>query len=145
LRDPKERLFHLLELELGAKPKDIQRIPPGTMDLFVEVGQLCREVDTFLAKKAQETAPMLRVRLFAQGLEWTDKLNALQRKINVRRDELFAELETMNELWQAAPAIGAPTRPATLPLERLEQIFRVQSYIGRWTAQLQERLVQLAL
>src|SRR5687768_16897340 len=39
LREPKERLVHLLELETGGKPKDIQRIPPGTMDLFVEIGQ----------------------------------------------------------------------------------------------------------
>src|SRR4051812_33187546 len=37
LREPKDRLQHLLELELGAKPKDIQRIPAGTMDEFFEV------------------------------------------------------------------------------------------------------------
>src|SRR6186713_3268751 len=47
LREPRDRLLHLLELEQGTKPSDIQRIPPGTMDLFVEVGQLCRDVDAF--------------------------------------------------------------------------------------------------
>jgi hypothetical protein len=42
-----ERLLHLLELELGSRPRDVQRIPSGTMDLFVEVGQVCHEVDRF--------------------------------------------------------------------------------------------------
>src|SRR6266545_1175670 len=42
LREPKERLRHLLELELGALPKDIQRIPSELMDLSLEIGQACR-------------------------------------------------------------------------------------------------------
>src|SRR6266571_3501873 len=42
LREPKTRLQHLLELEAGAKPNDIQQLPSGTMELFIEVGQLCR-------------------------------------------------------------------------------------------------------
>src|SRR5688500_7123106 len=51
LREPRDRLIHLLELELGQKPRDIQKIPPGTMDLFVEVGQTCRDADAFLAER----------------------------------------------------------------------------------------------
>ena len=31
-----------------------------------------------------------------------------------------------------------------LPLDRLEQIYRALSYVGRWTEQIQERAVQLA-
>src|SRR6266478_7291458 len=34
LREPKERLRHLLELERGTKPEDIQRIPSDLMDVF---------------------------------------------------------------------------------------------------------------
>src|SRR5882672_11260819 len=41
LRRPQERLQHLLELELGAKPDYLQQIPNDAMDLFAEVGQLC--------------------------------------------------------------------------------------------------------
>ena len=63
LREPKERLLHLLELE-AAKPKDVQRIPPGTMDLFVEVGQLCRDVDAFIVEQAKVTSPLLKVQMF---------------------------------------------------------------------------------
>jgi len=144
LREPRDRLLHLLELEQGAKPADIQRIPPGTMDLFVEVGQLCRDADTFLAERRNVTSPLLKVQMFERGLEWTDKLQALQQRINAKRDELSAELQSMNAVWESAPAIGSPQRAAALPLERLEQIYRVFSYIARWSEQIQERTVQLA-
>jgi hypothetical protein len=144
LREPKERLLHLLEVELGGKPKDIQRIPPGTMDLFVEVGQTCRDVDAFIAERAKVTSPLLKVQLFEQGMDWTEKLNQLQQKINSKRDELTTELVQLNTVWEAAPAVGSPERVNALPLERLEQIYRVFSYVARWTEQLQERVVQLA-
>src|SRR5438034_1253303 len=42
LREPKSRLQHLLELELGAKPANLQSIPPDLMDVFLEVSQACR-------------------------------------------------------------------------------------------------------
>ena len=144
LREPKDRLLHLLELELGGKPKDIQRIPPGTMDLFIEVGQTCKDVDAFLAGKADVTSPMLKVKFFQQAMTWTDKLQALQSKINTLRDSLMAELRQMNAVWQGAPAIDSAERAKALPLERLEQVYRAFSYVARWSDQLQERNVQLA-
>lgn len=145
LREPRDRLLHLLELELGAKPSDIQRIPPGTMDLFVEVGQLCRDVDGFLTEKAGVTSPLLKVKIFELGMEWTDRLNELQKKINAKRAELNAELRSLNARWESAPPVGDPARPAALPLERLEQLYRVCSYVARWSEQTQERVVQLAM
>ena len=144
LREPRERLLHLIELELGKKPSDIQKIPPGTMDLFVEVGQTCRDADAFLTEKSKVTSPLLKVQMFERGQEWSDKLNALQRKINAKREELSAELRDLNSVWQKAPALGSPHRVAALPLERLEQIYRVFSYIARWSEQIQERVVQLS-
>jgi len=45
----------------------------------------------------------------------------------------------MNSIWEAtAPA-------AALPLDRLEEIYRSFSYINKWSAQLQERIVQLSI
>lgn len=145
LREPRDRLLHILELELGARPKDVQRIPPGTMDLFVEIGQLCRDVDQFLKERSNTTSPLMKVQAFRTGMEWTDKLQRLQQDISRRRDVLMEELKALNEIWQKAPPAGAPGRSDTLPLERLEQIYRVLSYIARWTEQIQERIVQLAM
>ena len=61
LREPKERLQHLLQLELGAPPPNTQRIPSDLMDLSLEVGKACREADAFLAEKAKVTSPLLQV------------------------------------------------------------------------------------
>ena len=144
LKEPKDRLLHLFELETGEKTKDIQRIPPGTMDFFAQVGQMCRDVDAFLIEKEKASSPMVKVQLFEKGMDWSDRLNELQAELNARQAELATELEGMNPLWEAAPVSG-PDRQKFLPLERLEQIYRTFSYISRWTSQLQERAVQLAI
>ena len=145
LKEPRERLLHLLELELGGKPKDIQRIPPGTMDLFVEVGQTCRDCDEFLKKKATATSPILKLQLMQAGMEWMDRLIDLQGRVRAMGDSLSTELNGMNAVWAAAPQVGDPARVAALPLERLEQVYRAMSYVARWTGQIQERVVQLAV
>ncbi len=144
LREPRDRLAHLLQLERGTPPRDIQRIPPGTMDLFIEVGQLCRDVDTHLAASAGADSPMLRLGRLRAGLEWVERLTALQRRINAQRDVLTDEVRGLNLVWADAPPIGAPERAERLPLERLEEIYRVLSYAMRWTGQIQERLTRLA-
>lgn len=144
LREPKERLLHLLELETGERPKDVQRIPPGTMDLFVEIGQTCREVDSFLAGRSKVTSPLLKVQLFARGQEWTEQLLALQQKVNAKREALAAELQAMNPDWEVAGRLTGEQRKSALALERLEPLYRVFSYVARWTEQLQERVVQLS-
>lgn len=144
LREPKDRLLHLIELEQGKAPSDIQRIPPGTMDLFVEVGQMCRDADGFLKEKPTEVSPMLKLKVMQESMEWTEKLSDLQTKIHALRQSLEKELSLMNAVWEFAPPPGSPERLGKLPMERLEQIYRTFSYVSRWTEQIQERTVQLA-
>jgi hypothetical protein len=145
LKDTRERLLHILELETGAPPSDIQRIPPGTMDLFVEVGQTCRDCDAFLARRASSDSPMFRLQTMREGFGWNDRLSALKHRIDSRRAELESELASFNPVWDAAPTDDILARRSSLPLERLEQIYRVMSYISRWTSQIQERVVQLSI
>jgi curved DNA-binding protein CbpA len=145
LREPKERLRHLLELERGNQVEDVQKISPGTMDLFVKISQLCRQTDAFLAEKASVTSPMLKVRLFESGMALADKLNLQVGHLNGRREKLFAQMRNLNMAWETAPPVGSSTRLHVLPCSRLEHIYRDFSYLKRWTQQLQERLVQLSL
>ena len=144
LREPKDRLLHLLELELGSRPKEVQVVPPGAMELFLEVGQLCRNVDAFLAERATITSPILKVQLLDRAREWTDKLITLRERIQATRLELESKLKSLNPVWDEAPAPGLPHRAQVLALGGLEQLHRDFSYISRWQAQLQERLVQLS-
>jgi len=142
LRDPKERLLHLLELELGAKPAQVQSIPPDLMDLFMEVGQLCRKADSLRAEKARTTSPLLQVNLFEATQQLTLELSGLQQRMNSRRDELIIELKALDELW-GQKASSSELRERGL-LRRLEELYRLFSYFLRWSSQIQERIVQLS-
>lgn len=140
LAEPKSRLLHLLELELGAKPGDIQQIPAALADLFAEVAAACRSADGFLAEKARATSPLLQVQFFERGLAWMDQLNALQTELNRRREQMTGELKALDEKWAGA---DAGSRPEMLPA--LEELYRLFSYFNRWNGQIQERVVQLSL
>ena len=139
LTDPNLRLLHLLELELGAKPKDIQQIPAALADLFAEVAGVCRDADGFLAEKAKVTSPLLQVQLFERGQDWVEKLNVLQRKLNELREQLSGRLKLLDEKWMAADAVA---RREILP--KLEELYRLFGYFNRWNNQIQERGVQLS-
>jgi curved DNA-binding protein CbpA len=138
LAEPKLRLRHLLELELGAEPKDIQQIPAALADLFAEVANSCRSADIFLAEKSQTTSPLVQVQFFERGQDWVEKLNGLQRKLNELREELTVELKSLDAQWISA---NAPTEI----LPKLEELYRLFSYFNRWNGQIQERVVQLSL
>jgi DnaJ-domain-containing protein 1 len=142
LRRPKERLQHLLELETGQKPAQVQQIPADLTQFFIEVGQLFKQIDAFLDQKARASSPLLQVRLFEESHEWTEKLNLLQRKLNERQQELLNELQAIDVRWMERARAEAVER-ATM-LRRLEQLYRLFSYYGRWETQVQEKIVQLA-
>jgi curved DNA-binding protein CbpA len=137
LLEPKTRLLHLLELEAGTKPKDIQQIPTGLADLFADVANTCRNTDKFLVEKAQATSPLLQVQLFERGQEWVETLQGLQRKLNELRGQLMEELKALDQKW-----IEAGARQDVLP--RLEELYRLFGYFNRWSNQIQERIVQLS-
>jgi DnaJ-domain-containing protein 1 len=138
LREPKERLHHLLELELGALPKDIQRIPSELMDLSLEVGKVCREADAFLAEKAKVTSPLLQVSYFERGQEYMEKLQTVRQRVVALNERLTEELQQIDAAWQSAAT------PRSALLQRLEQLYRLFSYFARWIAQTQERIVRLS-
>jgi len=131
LREPKERLRHLIELQTGRKPVRVQEVPGDMVEMFFQIGQACREADEFLKRKAAVTSPILLVEFFEQGQSLTERLMKLSRDLAGRQSRLTAELKTANAEWNKK-------------IERLEQIQQTLSYLHRWIAQLQERIVQLA-
>jgi curved DNA-binding protein CbpA len=140
LAAPKSRLRHLLELELGAKPKDIQQIPPILADMFAEVATTCRNADGFLTEKNKTASPLGQVQLFERAQEWVDRLNLLQRKLNSWGEHLTGGLKSLDETWNAG---NAASRMEILP--KLEELYRWFGYFNRWSGQIQERIVQLTL
>jgi curved DNA-binding protein CbpA len=143
LRNPKDRLQHLLELETGAKPQQVQQVPADLMAFFFEVGQLFKETDAFLLQKAKTSSPLLQVRLFETGQSWVEKLNALQQQLSSRQESLLAQLKQEDDRWIGNTGPEQPDRPAMLG--RLEELYRLFSYFARWQSQIQEKILQLSL
>ncbi len=136
LREPRLRLRHLLELELGKKPSDLTQVPDDLMELFFVIGKALREADAFLAEKEQASSPLIKVQLFERGMDWTETLGRLQQQINTRRSALVEELKALDADWTW------PATPSTLA--GLENLYRLFSYFDRWLAQLQERSARLS-
>ena len=136
LREPRLRLRHLLELELGRKPSDLTQVPDDLMELFFVTGRALREADAFLTEKEQALSPLIKVQLFERGMDWTEALGKLQQQIGTRRAALVEELKMLDAVWSSPPA------PATLA--RLENLYRLFSYFDRWLAQLSERSARLS-
>jgi DnaJ-domain-containing protein 1 len=135
LREPRERLRHLLELELGQKPSDLTNVPNDLMELFFSVGKLLREVDAFVAEKGRATSPLLQVQLFERGQDWIERLSTIRKLVDSRREPLVGELKDFGDSWG-----GSSVRP----IERLLEIWRLLSFYDRWLAQIQERVVQIS-
>lgn len=142
LRDPKERLRHLLELELGATPKQVQEIPAGLTDLFTEIAGFRREVNALLTEAARVQSPLLRVQVFERAQAWIDRLRGVQQRLAEHQAKLDQELQARNAEWVRSET--DPVQRGVL-LQRVEQIHQQLSFYTRWSAQLQETIVQLSL
>lgn len=141
LRNPKERLQHLLELETGARPQQVQQVPADLIEFFFELGQLFKQTDAFLAQKAGTSSPILQAQLFDTGQGWTERLSALRQRLNERQGHLLADLRDLDSRW-----IGEPQPEEKLAmLRRLEELYRLFGYFARWESQIQEKIVQLSL
>jgi curved DNA-binding protein CbpA len=140
LAESKSRLLHLLELELGSKPKEVQEISPPLAELFAEIATACRNTDAFLAEKDKVTSPLLQVGFFERGQEWIERLNKQQKKLNESREKLTNDLKSLDEEWIGT---GADSHNAILP--KLERLYRLFGYFNRWNSQIQERVVRLSL
>lgn len=123
------RLKHFIELEKGEELEAISQTPPDLMDMFFECGELCNGTDRFLRDKDEAESPLLKAKLFAQGMEWSDKVQAFTVKVADLISQLESDLQTTD-----------PTN-----LKSLEEMYRRLSYYERWQSQLRERFTKLAM
>ncbi|HUB65889.1 MAG TPA: DnaJ domain-containing protein [Candidatus Methylacidiphilales bacterium] len=132
LTDPRQRLLALYELTKGEKPRDVQRIPPGTMDLFAEVGQTCQQADQLLERK-RSAGRLERAGLVSAEMVLQDLMATLKGKLEKLAATLESELAALDTKWRAGEKdLGA-----------LEALYRKYSYLARWRQQLEEREIAL--
>jgi curved DNA-binding protein CbpA len=139
LQQPKLRLAHLIELESGAKPNDIQSIPSELLNWFGEVGDACRGADRLLSEKGKISSPLLQVQWFQKSQEQIAILQELQQRLNIRRQALIDSLKQLDAVWIAASA-----SERTKLLTQLEELHRMFAYFDRWLAQVQEKSATLS-
>lgn len=142
LTEPRTRLLHLLELERGARPGDIQHIPADAAELFARVTQVGREADVLLTEKRRLSSPLLQVDLFARSQSCLDQLAEMELALKGRQEQLTTELVTIDSVWMDTQPNSSERK---LLLERLEEIYRMLSFFSRWAAQLQQRSLNLSL
>ena len=114
------------------------------MKFFFDAAVVLRETDAFLATRAATTSPLAKAQMFAQGLEWEEKVSKWRQQIQLRHETLLAESRDMNAAWNAAPPAGSSDRAATLPLSRLQEMCRQLSFLNRLSSQIEERRGRLA-
>jgi DnaJ-class molecular chaperone len=139
LRDTRDRLNHLLQLQFGAAQfaNQTQSIPNAFVTLFGKIGQTCRDVDTFLHEKSKATSPMIQAQLFAKALDWNDRVAALQTEVADLRVTAESELKALSLNWASA----SPDETTWAKVRELAHVFAM---IGRWESQLRERFSALA-
>jgi len=142
LSDTKCRVRHLLELENGCAPENVRSIPAEMTDWFMEIGALCRKVDSFLTKKEQQDSPMLQAALMVEGMTMADEVAALHGRLQEELAKVDSELQEIVTAWEAIDG-QADGRVEKLPLTKLEALGQRLSFWVKWSAQLGERSSRL--
>ena len=139
LLDPRERLLHLAELELGKRTAEVQGIPSDLMTQFLGVGKICREADALLAQKNLETSPLLKVQMFGRAQDQIGELRVVQQQVAQSRERLLGEIRELDYGWDTMDANEKKSR-----LARLQEIAGLMNYSKKWNAQIEERIVRLS-
>ena len=140
LAEPKTRLQHLLELEGGVRPTDLQNVPVEMTTFFLTISQLNREVDSFLKEKQQIASPLLKLQLFEKSQEYIDRLQELLKTVEARNAALIVELKEADRWWVERDP--SHNRGAGMT-EKLEDLYRLFGFHSRWAQSLRERVGRL--
>ena len=143
LRNPRTRLRHLLELSCGTKPQDLQQITPELMELFNDVGQVCRASSVLLNELESSSSALVRVTLFRRGQGLLEAAVQFQGKLSARRDELLDEVRALDRAWEDSSLGQGTEQLPALPWARIEQIHRQLGFLDRWMDQLREVVARL--
>ena len=120
LLSPAKRLKTFMETH-GIEHDSRGAVSNDLMDLFMQVGSLVQEADSFIRKKSAATSVLAKALLEGESMELQDKLSELIAKIE-------AQQEAITNLFAKE-----------LPHDQLPQIARNLAFLEKWQAQLQQR------
>jgi curved DNA-binding protein CbpA len=136
LQDPKRRLHHLLELQGESAASTNQVVPQELQDLFLETGALNQRTTQLLEKVRAASNPLSRSLLKGEVVAAQKEVASLRDKVRQLTDGANERLRQMNPGWLTDPAAQIADTFA---------LYLRFSYLGRWSAQLDELAFQLSL
>jgi len=143
LSETRSRLRHLIELETGAPPSDINQVPEAVSDVFFEASQAIRPAEAFVRNRPAEQSAMQKVKRMEESLGHMERLKEVHERIQGLCVELEKRLEAMNEEFagsrERAEAGGGRERQ----LKELADIWRDYSYLSKWRSQIRELQMRL--
>lgn len=120
LLSPAKRLKTFMETK-GIEHDSRGAVSNDLMDLFMQVGSLVQEADSFIRKKSAATSVLAKALLEGESMELQDKLSELIAKIEAQQETITQVLST------------------EFPYDQLPQIARNLAFLEKWQAQLQQR------
>jgi curved DNA-binding protein CbpA len=128
LQDPKRRLHHLLTLE-DRVPSAHQSPPRELEEVFLAIGALSQTTTGLLAKMQRASNPLSKSLLKGDVIAAQQEVGRLRDKVRHLEDAAEQQLR----------------RTDTKQIDEISLLYQRFSYLGRWSAQLDELAFQLSL
>ena len=138
LKEPRDRVRHLIELELSCKPGDLKNFPDELADMFMKIATVSRTVENLVAEKALIHSPLLLAGFFERIQPHLELIEQLQSELGCLHTVALARLQSLDTAWQ-----NSGDRHAVLL--QLEELAQVLGFHARWQTQLQEAHLRLTL
>jgi hypothetical protein len=134
LRDPAQRVRHLLELNFPDAVARSADAPAKLGDLFLRTGSVTQRITAFLARECQTTAPLARALLATERRALREEAALLLATLNEAEQRSLEALQMIDTEWDAN---GADLS------SRLSTLYGALSFLSKWSQHLRERLLQL--
>jgi curved DNA-binding protein CbpA len=135
LQDPKRRLHHLLELQGAPAAWTNQVVPWELQELFLQIGALNQGTNQLLEKIRAASNPLSRSLLKAEVVAAQKEVASLRNKVRELTEAADERLRQMNAGWLTNP---------TAQIADTFALYLRFSYLGRWSAQLDELAFHLS-
>ena len=132
LREPAARLRLLLEFEAPSLLTQSRQIPTSLADRFMRVAAARQACATFLTRHRAATSPLARALLAAEHTAQTRVIADALADLETAQTDALDRLRELDATWQSR-------------LPELASLQAELSYLEKWTAQLRELHLELAI
>ena len=136
LRSPHTRSRHLVELELGGRPGDLENVPNELATAFMKIASVSRQTEKFGAERARIQSPLLLAEFFERIQPHLALIEELQREIAAMYAAALDRLQALDAVW-----VKSENHDVELP--KLGELAQELGFLARWQAQLQEAHIRL--